>query len=133
MNIYEIGENYFGLSIKMEDRAFSTKLPNTSKNFNTAISEFMNELKTFLKGANNDQTPLVTVEFKVAVDAIINNIRDKCGKLDKSIKYDSVGDNLGYDLDALKEHTAKFKLPEVEDCPFSNSTLIIEMLSTGYF
>ena len=54
MNIYEIGERYFGLSIKMEDRAFSTKLPKTSKNFNTAISEFMNELKTFLKGANND-------------------------------------------------------------------------------
>ena len=76
---------------------------------------------------------MVTVEFKVAVDAIINNIRNKCGKLDKSIKYDSVGDNLGYDLDLLKEHVAKFKLPEIEDCPFSNSQLIIETLSTGYF
>jgi hypothetical protein len=33
MNLYEIGEKYFGVSIKLEDRSFSTKLPKSSHNF----------------------------------------------------------------------------------------------------
>ena len=37
MNMYEIGEKYFGVSIKLEDRSFSTKLPKSSHNFKKAI------------------------------------------------------------------------------------------------
>lgn len=37
MNLYEIGDKYFGVSIKLEDRSFSTKLPKSSHNFNKAI------------------------------------------------------------------------------------------------
>ena len=89
MNIYEIGEKYFGVSIKLEDRAFSTKLPRSSHNFNKAVSQFLKELENFLKGADNGGSPLVTIEFKEAVAKVLEEIGKKCANMDKDIKYDS--------------------------------------------
>lgn len=78
-----------------------------------------------MTGSDNGGSPLVTIEFKEAVDKIIEEIGKTCSNLDKAIKYDS-GENVAFKFADLKNHVAKFELEEIEECIFSNNNLLIE-------